>query len=365
MTTRGWLFGLILVVIAAIFLPAAADSPVRLRINTTHGLENALGAVKDAGLSAATDVIVTPSSEFNGRPFLPPDKFLIDAQAAQATIMSSSFSNWDYLFDTAMYQLLSKNDMVHVFAYEPRKNQPSGAPPPAVFVTVNLYGGKTGGGIEFCVPKNYMNGQGQSDTPSGVTAQLAGLMACLKHNHPQWNWFDIKAALRSTSSNFQTGYNPNNGGYGSIDYRSANALTDSAQLPLFPPATVMGTKEADRVVFAINSFKQTRRTADALFIFSQRPLPTQQELSLEELNTMGGRLLFTVDRTETSNTCTLRMTGNAPAYFVWLTKDALGRYSRIEPYSILGPVQLAHANVPLYGPRIVPQNPAGVPTEQR
>ena len=343
--TRRWLFGLILVVIAAIFSPVAAGSPVRLRINTTHGLENALGAVKDAGLSVATDVIITPSSEFNGRPFLPPDKFLIDAQAAQATIMSSSFSNWDYLFDTAMYQVLSKNGLVHVYAYEPRKSQPSGAPPPAVFVTVNLYGRKTGGGIEFCVPKKYMNGHGQSDTPSGATAQVAGLMACLKYNHPYWNWFDIKAALRSTSSNFKTGYNPNNWGYGSIDYRSANALTDSAQLPLFPPATVMGTKEHDTVVFAINSFKQTRRAADALFIFNLRPIPTQKELSLEELSAMGGRLLYTGDRSETANTCSLRVTGNSPAYFVWLTKDAHGRYSRIEPYSILGPVQLAHANV--------------------
>jgi len=345
MVTCRWLFCLILVVIAATFMPAAAGSPVRLRINTAHGLENALGAVKDAGLSVETDVIITSSSEFNGHPFLPPGKFLKDAQAAQATIMSSSFSHWDYLFDTTMYEVLSKNGLVHVYAYEPRKSQPFGAPPPAVFVTVNLCGGKTGGGIEFCVPKKYMNGHGQSDTPSGATAQLAGLMACLKYNHPAWNWFDIKAALRSTSSNFLTGYTPFNWGYGSIDYRSANALTDSAKLPLFPPAAVMVTKRPDTVVFAINSFKQARRAADALFVFNLRPAPTQKELSLEELNAMGGRLLFTGDRPETANTCSFRMTGNSPAYFVWLTRDRQGRYSRIESYSILGPVQSAHANV--------------------
>jgi len=357
---RKWLLGLVLVGLAAIFMPAAAGSPVRLRINTTHGLENALGAVKDAGLSVTTDVIVTPSSEFNGRPFLPPDKFLLNARAAQATIMSSSFSNWNYLYDTAMYQVLSKNGLVHVYAYEPRKRQPSGAPPPAVFVTVNLYGGRTGDGIEFCVPKKYMNGLGQSDTPSGATAQLAGLMACLKFNHPHWNWFDIKAALRATSSNFLTGYNPNKWGYGAIDYRSANALTDSAQLPLFPPATVMGAKGSDTVVFAINAFKQTRRAADALFIFNLRPIPTQKELSLDELNAMGGRLIFAGARLETENLCSVRLTGNLPAYFVWLTKDSKGRYSRIEPYSILGPVQLVHAKVPLYGPRSTLQPPAVV-----
>lgn len=329
--------------------PAAAGSSVRLRINTAHGLGNALGAVKDAGLSIAADVIVTPSSEFNGYPFLPPDKFILDAQAAQATIMSSSFSGWDYLFDPTLYLKLSKSGLVHVYAYEPRKGQPPGAPPPAVFVTVNLYGGKTGDGIEFGVPKGYMGGQGQSDTASGVTAQLAGLMASLKYHHPDWNWFDIKAALRSTASNFSGGYDPQKSGYGTIDYHSANALTDAARLPLFPPAALMRTTTNGKVVFAINSFKQSRRAVDALFIFSERPAPTLKELSLKELNTMGGHLLFTGDRSGTTNSLALRMTSTKPVYFVWLTKDATWLYSRIEPYSILGPVQLTPGD---YGPRV-------------
>ena len=359
MIVHRWVLYFSLVVLAVVFLPAVAGAPVRVRINTAHGLENALGAVKDAGLSVTTDVIVTPSSEFNGRPFLPPDKFTLDAQAAQATIMSSSFSGWDYLFDTALYPVLSKNGLVHVYAYEPRKSQPSGAPPPAVFVTVNLFGGKTGDGIEFGVPKGYMGGQGQGDTPSAVTAQVAGLMASLKYNHPDWNWFDIKAALRSTASNFPDGYDPQKSGYGAINYRAANSLADAARLPLFPPAAVMRATKDHTVVFAVNSFKQSRRAADALFVFGVRPAPTRKELSPEELNAMGGRLLFTGDRSETANSLVLRMAGSKPVYFVWLTKDANWVYSRIEPYSILGPVQVSPEERQLYGPRVVPHPPAG------
>lgn len=332
---------LLLVLFVSTLIPltqAAAGSPVRVRINTSHGLENARGAVKDVGLSVTTDVIVTTSSEFNGRPFLPPDKFIQDALAVNATIMSSSFSGWDYLFDTQLYKQLTEHDLVHVYAYEPKKEQPSNAPPPAAFVTVNLIGGKTGGGIEFGIPRGYMNSHGQSDTPSGVTAQMAGLMASLKYNHPDWNWFDIKAALRTTASNFPTGYNPGKSGYSAIDFQAANALTDSSRLPLFPPASLMRIARNNTVVFAINSFKQNRRVADALFKFRMRPFPMLKDLTLTELNALGGKLLFTGDRSEASNSLTVQVASNEMTFFVWLSKDSTGTYSRMEPYSILGPL---------------------------
>jgi len=336
---------------------AVAGSPVRVRINTAHGLENALGAVRDVGLSVETDVIITPSSAFNGRPFLHPDKFIHDALSVQATIMSSSFSGWDYLFDAQLYRDLTKNGLVHVYAYEPRKTQPPGAPPPASFVTVNLYGGKTGDGIEFGVTKGYMNGQGQSDTPSGVTAQLAGLMASLRYNHPDWNWFDIKAALRVTASNFPTGYNREKSGYGYVNFREANALKDTGLLPLFPPAALMRVAKNNTVVFAINPFKQSRRTADALFKFRMRPFPLLKELSLAELNEMGGQLLFVANRSATTNSLSLQLPNNEMTYFAWLTRDSKGVYSRLEPYSVLGPVLFTAENKRLaYGPRIDSQS---------
>ncbi|MDP2104937.1 MAG: hypothetical protein Q8J76_02995, partial [Desulfobulbaceae bacterium] len=171
----------------------SASQMVHLRINTMHGFKNAQGAVLDTGLHLGTEVSVTASSKHNGTPFLPPDQFVDDAKAVGATILSSSFSNWDYSYDSEGYEKLTDNGMIHVFAYEPRHPQPWNAPPPAAFATVNKIGAQSGGGIEFGVPSTYMEGKGRSNTPSGVTAQLAGLMACLKYLHPTWNWFDIKA----------------------------------------------------------------------------------------------------------------------------------------------------------------------------
>ena len=323
--------------------PAAAQ-PVGLRINTTHGMSNAKGAVLDAGLKLTAEVAVTASSQSDGNPFLPPGKLIADAKAVGATILSSSFSGWQTTLDSLGYLPLTANSMVHVYAYEPKKTQPKKAPPPAAFVTVNKIGGKSGDGIEFGVPTTYMNGKGMSTTPSGVTAQLAGLMACLKYLHPTWNWFDVKAALRSTAANYATGYDPDRYGYGSIDYHRANALTDAARLPLFAPAAVPFTTKpqpGNQINFFVNSFKQTRRSTDALFKFTARPTVHLQELTLPEITARGGEWVFSGDLSKTKNIYTYSAMTAENSYFVWFTADANGSYSRIEPYSIIGPVKLA------------------------
>jgi len=339
---------LILGVIAAIPLSlpphAAIAAPVGLRVNTTHGMSNAKGAVLDAGLKLTTEVSVTASSQSDGTPFLPPDKFLADAKRVGAIILSSSFSGWQAAFDSLGYLPLTANNMVHVYAYEPKRSQSRKAPPPAAFVTVNKIGGRSGDGIEFGVPPAYMNGKGMSTTPSGVTAQLAGLMACLKYQHPSWNWFDVKASLRSTAANFASGYDPDRYGYGAIDYHGANALTDAARLPLFAPAAVpfkTKSKEPAQINFFVNSFKQTRRSTDALFKFSLPPTAHLQELTLPEITARGGKWVFSGDLSKTSNIYSYKAITTETVYFVWFTVDANGTYSRIEPYSIIGPVTLA------------------------
>jgi hypothetical protein len=326
-------------------LPATAAQPVGLRINTTHGLSNAKGAVLDAGLKLTSEVFVSASSQTDGTPFLPPDKLMADAKTVGATILSSSFSGWHAALDSISYLQLTANSMVHVYAYEPTKPQPKKNPPPAVFVTVNKIGGKSGDGIEFGVPATYMNGKGMSSTPSGVTAQLAGLMACLKYLHPSWNWFDVKAALRSTAANYATGYAPDRYGYGTIDYQKANALTDASQLPLFAPAAVTFTTKqqtGDQINFFVNSFKQSRRTTDALFKFSTPPAVHLHELTLPEITALGGTWVFSGDLSKTRNIYTYKASAAENSYFVWFTVDSKGSYSRIEPYSIIGPIKLVN-----------------------
>jgi len=344
MINRIFILGLCAAIAVAISLHAASALPVGLRLNTTHGMSNAKGAVLDAGLKLTTEVSVTASSQSDGTPYLPPDKLLADAKRVGATILSSSFSGWQAAFDSLGYLPLTSNNMVHVYAYEPKKNQPKQAPPPAAFVTVNKIGGRSGGGIEFGIPPTYMNGKGMSTTPSGVTAQLAGLMACLKYLHPSWNWFDVKAALRSTAANYPSGYDPDGYGYGSIDYQRANALTDAAKLPLFAPAAVPFTiksKDPGQINFFVNSFKQTRRSQDALFKFSTPPTVHLHELTLPEITARGGKWVFSGDLSKTSNIYSYKAPTTESAYFVWFTVDANGAYSRIEAYSIIGPVTLA------------------------
>jgi len=341
MQMPGRRYCLVLIAVAFLCQPplAAAGRQVRLRINTSHGLENAQGAVTDAGLKTS-DVSVTASSPDNGRAYLPPDRLIEDARSVGAKLVSSSFSGWNYIFDSAGYLQLTSNEMTHVYAYEPRKPQPQDVPPPAAFVTVNRIGGKTGGGIEFGVAVDYMNGKGQSITPSGVTAQLAGLMACLKYLHPSWNWFDIKAALRSTAANYATGYNHLKYGYGAIDYRAANALPDAAKLPLFAPAAVIRGENGDRLVFSVNPFKQSRRFTEVLFRFASRPAPTMKELTLAEITEMGGQYLFSSYLSTNADLYAYRMTKDETSYLVWFTQGTDGKFSRIEPYSVIGPIIL-------------------------
>lgn len=352
-----WVCFLVLAVATVASLPlyAFAGKPVGLRINTAHGLSTAQGAVLDAGLNLATDVAVTASSQTDGTPYLTPDKFIVDAKAAGATILSSSFSGWNAFFDALTYLQLTRNGMIHVYAYEPKKAQQKNVPPPAAFTTVNLIGSTTGDGIEFGMPVRYMNGKGASTTASGAAAQLAGLMAALKYRHPAWNWFDVKAALRATATNYASGYAPLAYGYGTIDYHAANAMTDAAQLPLFAPAAVSFTKDPnlkDQLHFFVNSFKQTRRVQDVLFKFHTPPAVHLQELTLPEITALGGQWVFSGDISQDSNILTYRAGHDEILFFVWFTVDSKGNYSRIEQYSVIGPAKLTAEKQKLPGPRL-------------
>jgi hypothetical protein len=344
---------MVLGVVAGSCAHAVAGTRLHLRTNTAHGLEHARGAVTDSGLLLDRDIQVSASSSFDGRPFLSPEKFIADAEAAGATILSSSFSGWHYPFDSLLYTSMVRKGMVHVYAYEPRQQQPQGVPPPAVFVTVNMVGGKSGPGIEFGVPKQSLGG-GKAATPSAITAHLAGLMAVIKYRHPDWNWFDVKAALRATASNFAAGYNDQQYGYGTIDFVAADSLHTAARLPLFPPAALM-RRRGTQVTFLVNSFQQTRRSSDALFRFRSPPRPVYREVTLPEIVAGGGQLLFAGDLAKTSNALTLQLQQEESAYYVWFSKGIDGLYSRIEPYSIIGP--LSFSPEPLrYGPRLQPGN---------
>jgi hypothetical protein len=113
-----------------------------------------------------------------------------------------------------------------------------------------------------------------------------------------------------------------------------------AQLPLFAPAAVIIGKMGDRLIFRINPFRQTRSFTDVVFKFTMRPNPHLKELTLAEITAMGGRYLFSGYLYKDAPTYSYRMIRGETAYLVWFTLDSSLKFSRIEEYSIFGPITL-------------------------
>ena len=120
----------------------------------------------------------------------------------------------------------------------------------------------------------------------------------------------------------------------------AGLLLSIALLPLFAPAAVVLAQKGNQIAFQINPFRQTRRMTDVLFRFTTPPAVHLKELTLPEITAMGGKHLFSSYLRLPTNVFSYRDTRNETAYFVWFTMDRQGTYSRIEPYSVLGPIRL-------------------------
>ena len=147
--------------------------------------------------------------------------------AAPYNLFSVSFTEFQPDSSTE-YDLTNTYDFTQNYAYTNSPPVAIGTPPPA-FQTAP---GISGPGTEWAIDTNVITTGGGSI--SCETAANAGIMASLRYNHPSWNWFDVKAALRQTGTNWTTGYNPNNNGFGTVEYAAANAFTNS-QLLLQPP----------------------------------------------------------------------------------------------------------------------------------
>jgi hypothetical protein len=60
-------------------------------------------------------------------------------------------------------------------------------------------------------------------------------------------------------------------------------------------------------------------------------------LTLNDITALGGSYLFSSYLSREKTTYIHRLSPTESTYFVWFTQDRHGNYSRIEPYSILGP----------------------------
>ena len=193
----------------------------------------------------------------------------------------------------------------------------------------------TGSGIEWILDQIIF----PNTTLSGTTGDNAGVMASLRYNHPTWNNFDVKAALRQTGSIWATGYDSTAFGFGQVDYEVANAFTDN-ELLLQPPS-VKAAVTGGKITFTLYPFKQTRRVKEVLFQFASAPTFHGDELTLAEIEALGGTKI-TESTSVSAQTLTPIYTAETDAYFVWFTADNTddntASFSRIDTYSILGPL---------------------------
>ena len=235
---------------------------------------------------------------------------------------------------TSEYNLSATYDLANNYAYSASPAMLSTTLPPTFFISPGILSYPSGYGVEWRLDETIFC----SSSLSCLTAANAGMMAVLRFNHPTWNWFDVKAALRQTGVNWATGYDRTTYGFGQVNYTTANALTDG-QILLQPPAAWVSTSTG-RISFTVYPFKQTRRVKEVLFQFPSAPTFNAGELTLSAITALGGTKI--IENTSiTATTSSPFFTAVTGAYYLWFTADnatdSAANFSRVDTYSVLGP----------------------------
>src|SRR3989344_452869 len=256
---------------------------------------------------------------------------------APYNLYTSSFTG--YPGDTVNeYNYSATYDIANNYAFSNSPATAWTAVPPAFFIAPGITSYPSSYGVEWKLDQTIFC----STSLSCLTGANAGMISVLRYLHststPAWNWFDTKAALRQTGTNWATGYDRTTYGFGQVNYTTANALT-SSQILLQPPAVTVATSTG-RISFTVYPFKQTRRVKEVLFQFPSNPGFQADELTLAGIEALGGTKITEYAGT-TATTTTPFFTAITNAYFVWLTADnatdASASFSRIDTYAIKGP----------------------------
>jgi hypothetical protein len=342
---------------------SAGPSSSTLAINQTcsGGCTEFLGALQIIGdarntskteFAALSTTIVTPSVPYQ--------------------VISQSSTGYTLTgFEQANYASLVAGGIVYSMAY-------CGTPeifdyPPITFVTVlpnNSAATPVGGtgcgyaqGIEFSIPVNSGSCLPSSCTwtpisgglslnvssPSATTAVMSSVLAALKVNHPLWTWGDVKSVLRTTASNWPTGYTAFNAngpayGYGNINYVAANSYVGSVYLQ--PPGFVV-KKNGANATFTLYPFVTSRRAGEVVYSFLKRPsLPnpgTTNEYSYAQISALlsahNGELVYNSNGAGGIQSVSYVPPTKATRYFVAFTVDntsnlAAAKFSRAEEYLV-------------------------------
>ena len=212
---------------------------------------------------------------------------------------------------------------------------PAGTAPPtysAAASSSNSSNGGTGWGIEFGLRASYLGLDTTED--SWVSAEVAGLLAALEFAHPTWTWFDVKAALRQTASNWSSGYSHGTFGYGYVNYSAASALSAASSLYLQPPGLNI-TNQQNQASVLVFPFRQTRRAFEAVYaIDASYTWPVKNEYTLTDIDASKATLIFTSSATDVVSTFTFTPAATGTARLLAFTGDSSGNYSRAEEFSV-------------------------------
>ena len=169
-----------------------------------------------------------------------------------------------------------------------------------------------GNGLEF-----YLYDSGNVTSESEATPKIASMIAKLMTNHSNWNFHDCRQSLRQTAS-FE--YWIAKGGFGEVNYTTANGITDADLLSMSPFRQSITANE-DSVDFTWLNSPQSIFDKTIVAKFDSEPsrdaTPTTAQIIYE-----GILEEFNYNNYGTSGTF----------WFVFMTKNSEGNYSKIESY---------------------------------
>jgi len=226
---------------------------------------------------------------------------------------------------------------------------PQGTAPPTSSTATsspNSGNGGTGWGIEFGLSAGYLGLDTSED--SWDSAAMAGFLAALRYGHPSWTWFDVKAALRQTASQWTAGYSHTAFGYGMVDWTAANAIASPGDLYLQPPGMRI-TTTASAVNITLYPFRQSRRDHEAIYsINGNYSWPGgRNELTAADLAAAGAVLLYSSNGTDIIPATSIARPNGGDLWIVAFTTDGWGKFSRVEEFSVRHIDGLGSVDVPL------------------
>ncbi len=254
--------------------------------------------------------------------------------------------------DGGFYSTLVANGAIHVQAYDviSLRNPITikGFPPTASTNMCDQSSSDcvTGDQLEFSMTTTLYNTLlpgGGTHFVSYATPAFGAVLVWLKYT-TGWSWFDIKAALRQISSNWASGYDSTNYGFGYID--------NYQMIPNLNPATGIHL-QAPGVLFANNTitvypFKTTRRDHEEMYFCTAVAFPVQNEYTSSTLTSLGCTLFHSFKNDTPVNGVYafsyMPSFSSVQGQAVVFTTDGLGNYSRVE--NQYGALQVAFAPVP-------------------